>query len=366
MILFVAQTFLPEAGAAPALMIGLVHALTLRGHPAEVYCRESRLAAVKAFDVSRRYAIHRFGGPRFWRRMKMAGAIRRRIAQGGVTTLVADNWKSLEGLPPKTLKGVRVICLAHGNEYVGKAVQPSHIKSVLARADAVVANSNFVAGLVRPLAGRTPVDVILPGVTPPHAAHPGTGSGLKGRRLLAITRLEPRKGIDQLIGAMAALRSHFPGLMLDIVGQGEDGQRLSDLAVALGVAAQVNFHGYVSDTARGELIRQARAFVLPNRADLSGVDGFLPAFLEAAACGVPGVAGRAGGASEVVIHEETGLIVDGEDIDGLTDALRRLLDDETLHRRLGKTAQKRFWAEFAWSEAVTRYEAILGLTGDKT
>ena len=52
MILFVAQTFLPEAGVAPALMTGLVHALTLRGHPAEVYCRESRLAAYTVHFVS--------------------------------------------------------------------------------------------------------------------------------------------------------------------------------------------------------------------------------------------------------------------------------------------------------------------------
>ncbi len=364
MILFVAQTFLPEAGVAPALMTGLVHALTLRGHPAEVYCRESRLAAVKAFDASRRYAIHRFGGPRFWRRMKMTGAIRRRIAQGGVTTLVADSWKSLENLPRKALKGIRVVCLAHGNEYTGKAMRGSHVKSVLARADVVVASSNFTAGLVRPLSGNTPVEVILPGVTSPQGAHPD-GGATAGDRLLSIARLEPRKGMDQVIGALAALKPQYPRLVLDIVGQGEDGTRLAELAQALGVSGRVNFHGYVSDTAKAELIRQARLFVLPNRSDKDGVDGFMPAFLEVAACGVPGVAGQAGGAPDAVVAGETGLIVDGENIDSLTDALRHLLDDDGLHRRLGEAARRRFWTEFAWSEAVTRYEAIMGLAGDK-
>jgi phosphatidylinositol alpha-1,6-mannosyltransferase len=365
MILFVAQTFLPEAGVAPALMTGLVHALTLRGHPAEVYCRESRLAAVKAFDASRRYAIHRFGGPRFWRRMKMAGAIRRRITRGGVTTVVTDSWKSLESLPAKALKGVRVVCLAHGNEYTDKA-QTGRIRSVLARADVVVATSGFTASLARPMAGQTPVDIVLPGVTPPQGAHLGLRPHVSGDRLLCIARLEPRKGIDQVIGALAALKPQYPRLTLDVVGQGEDGQRLSDLAAALGVSGQVNFHGYVSDTARAELIRAARVFVLPNRPDASGVDGFVPAFLEVAACGVPVVAGRAGGVADVVLDGETGLIVDGEDIDSLTNALRHLLDDAALQRRLGSAAQKRFWAEFAWSEAVARYEVILGLTGDKT
>ncbi len=365
MILFVAQTFLPEAGVAPALMTGLVHALTLRGHPAEVYCRESRLAAVKAFDASRRYTIHRFGGPRFWRRMKMTGAIRRRIARGGVTSLVVDSWKSLESLPKSALRNVRVICLAHGNEYTDKA-QQGRIRSVLTRANVIVANSGFTANLVRQVAGQTPVDIVLPGVMPPQGAHPGVRPHVSGDRLLCIARLEPRKGIDQVIGALAALRPRYPRLTLDVVGQGEDGQRLSELATALGISGQVNFHGYVSDTARGELIRQARVFVMPNRADNSGVDGFIPVFLEAAAYGVPSVAGQAGGAPEEVLDGETGLIVNGEDIDSLTDALRRLLDDPALHRRLGGTAQKRFWAAFAWAEAVTRYEVILGLTGDKT
>ena len=366
MILFVAQTFLPEAGVAPALMTGLVHALTLRGHPAEVYCRESRLAAVKAFDASRRYTIHRFSGPRFWRRMKLAGAVRRRIAQGGVTTVVTDSWKSLESLPAKALKDVRVVCLAHGNEYVGKAAPKERLKSVLARADVVVANSDFTAGLVRPLAGHTPVDIVMPGITPPHGAHPGTRTRPAGDRLLCMARLEPRKGIDQIIGAMAALKPRYPRLTLDIVGQGEDGPRLTELATALGVSGRVNFHGYVSETARGELFRQARVIVLPNRADNSGVDGFIPALLEAAAYGVPCVAGKAGGAPEQVLDEDTGLIVDGENIDSLTNALRHLLDDPILPRRLGDSAQKRFWSAFAWSEAASRYEVILGLTGDKT
>ena len=366
MILFVAQTFLPEAGVAPALMTGLVHALTLRGHPAEVYCRESRLAAVKAFDASRRYTVHRFGGPRFWRRMKMTGAIKHRIAQGGVTTIVTDSWKSLESLPLKMLKNVYVVCLAHGNEYTGKVAQKGRVKSVLARASVIVANSSFTAGLVRPFAGQTPVEVVLPGISPPHGVHPGVNAGPSGDSLLCIARLEPRKGIDQVIGALAALKPQYPRLTLDVVGQGEDGQRLTELATALGVSGRVSFHGYVSDMARVELFRQARVFVLPNRTDKDGVDGFLPAFLEAAAFGVPGVAGLAGGSGDAVLADETGLIIDGENIDSLTDALRRLLDDEPLRRRLGHAAQKRFWAEFAWSEAVTRYEVILGLTGDKT
>jgi phosphatidylinositol alpha-1,6-mannosyltransferase len=366
MILFVAQTFLPEAGVAPALMTGLVHALTLRGYPAEVYCRESHLAAVKAFDASRRYTVHRFGGPRFWRRLRMTGAIRRRIAQGGVTTLVTDSWKSLESLPPKALKNVRVVCLAHGNEYTGKAAHKGRVKSVLARANVVVANSNFTAGLVRPFAGQASVEVVLPGVTPPYGTLPGQTARAMEDRLLCIARLEPRKGIDQVIGALAVLKPQYPRLTLDIVGHGEDGPRLTELATALGVSGRVNFHSYVSDTARAELFQQARVFVLPNRADSSGVDGFTPAFLEAAAFGVPSVAGQAGGSPDAVLAGETGLIVNGDDIDSLTDALRRLLNDEALRRRLGEGAQKRFWAEFAWSEAVPRYEFILGLTGDKT
>jgi phosphatidylinositol alpha-1,6-mannosyltransferase len=365
MILFVTQTFLPETGGIPALMTGLVQALTVHGHPAEVYCRASRLHAVKAFDASRRYPVHRFGGAKFWRRWQMGKAVTRRIRQGGVTTLIVDNWKILADLPGGALKSVQVICLAHGNEYAGRSVDKHGIIRSLARANGVVANSEFTAGLVRPFAGKTPVTVVLPGITPPPGARAGDVSQAFSQRLLCMTRLEARKGLDQLIGAVAALKSVYPRISLDIVGHGEDLGRLTELASSLGMKNRVQFHGTVSDTARTELIRQARAFVMPNR-NGEGVDGFPMAFLEAAALGVPGIAGRAGGAGDAVLDGETGLIIDGEDIDALTDALRRLLNDDGLHRRLGEAAQARFWSDFAWSEAVARYEAAFGLTGDKT
>lgn len=361
MILFVTQTFLPETGGIPALMTGLVQALTVHGHPAEVFCRASRLHAVKAFDASRRYPVHRFGGLKFWRRLQTGKAVAARIRQGGVTTVVADNWRMLAELPASALKSVNVICLAHGNEYAGKRTQG--IARALRRANLIVANSDFTADLVLPFSGQVPIEVVLPGVTPPPGARPGTVSRAASQRLLCMTRLEPRKGLDQVIGAVAALRPIYPRLALDIVGHGEDLGRLTELAVSLGMKNRVHFHGTVSDQARTELIRQARLFVMPNR-EGEGVDGFPTAFLEAAAFGVPGIAGAAGGSSDAVLADKTGLIIDGEDIDALTDALRRLLNDDGLYRRLGEEAQARFWSDFAWSEAVSRYEVAFGLTSD--
>jgi glycosyltransferase involved in cell wall biosynthesis len=146
------------------------------------------------------------------------------------------------------------------------------------------ANSEFTAGLVRPFVGKTPVTVVLLGVTPPPGARAGNVSQAFSQRLVCMTRLEARKGLDQLLGAVSALKSVYPPVSLYIVEHGEDLGRLTELASSLGMKSRVQFHGTVSDTAQTELIRQARAFVMPNR-NGEGVDGFPMAFLEAAAFG---------------------------------------------------------------------------------
>ena len=94
-------------------------------------------------------------------------------------------------------------------------------------------------------------------------------------------------------------------------------------------------------------------YVMPNRVTtasaLAGdIEGFGIAFVEAGACGKPVIACRSGGAVEAVLDEETGLLVEPGSDEAVADAIRRLLHDPDLARRLGTTGRQRVETDFDW------------------
>jgi phosphatidylinositol alpha-1,6-mannosyltransferase len=89
-------------------------------------------------------------------------------------------------------------------------------------------------------------------------------------------------------------------------------------------------------------------------------EGFGIVFLEAAACGVPQLAGDSGGAAEAVVDGETGLVVDRPDRpDDVAAALSRLLDDQPLRAQLGAAARARAESTFAYDVLAGRLRAAL-------
>jgi phosphatidylinositol alpha-1,6-mannosyltransferase len=166
--------------------------------------------------------------------------------------------------------------------------------------------------------------------------------------------------MDVLIDAAAALVPSFPGLTVAIAGGGRDRDRLAARVRALG--APVRMLGPVSDDDLPRLYGAADVFVMACRDRWFGLEqeGFGIVFLEAAACGVAQVAGRSGGADEAVVHGETGLVVDDPSDPGhVAGALRRLLTDDGLRRRMGKAARRRVERGFAWDVLAHRLAAAL-------
>jgi phosphatidyl-myo-inositol dimannoside synthase len=364
MILFATQNFYPSVGGTQIFVTGMADALSAKGHAIEVYCDAASREAARKVDAARAYKIVRFGGPRPLMRRLKARAVVKRLAQGDVTALITDTWKSLEHLPPKSLQGVRVMCMAHGNEFLHgpETGKGKLLKRCLAKADIVQAVSHFTAGLVRPfLTGKTRVAVLLPGVIPPDGASRDARPHAQNdvTRILTVARLEPRKGIDKVLRALPALAAKHPKLRYDIIGKGDDRARLDKLVAELGVSKLVHFHGYVSDAEKADLLTRADVFVLANRREHRSVEGFGSSFMEAAAYGVPEIAGSDGGTSDAVVDGTTGLVVDGESDAAVRDALMRMLDDPDRRREMGRAAHERYWREFAWDKAVDRFEAVL-------
>ena len=178
--------------------------------------------------------------------------------------------------------------------------------------------------------------------------------------VVSVSRLVPRKGMDVLIDAAAALVPSFPDLSVVIAGAGRDRPRLDARVRRSG--APVRMLGAVPDDELPRLYGVADVFVMACRDRWLGLEqeGFGIVFLEAAACGVPQVAGRSGGAGEAVVHGRTGLVVDDPGDPGrVAAALRRLLGDDHLRRTMGRAARRRARTAFGWDLLAHRLAAAL-------
>jgi len=102
----------------------------------------------------------------------------------------------------------------------------------------------------------------------------------------------------------------------------------------------------------------ADLFAMPNRTVNNDTEGFGMVYLEAAACGRPAIAGLVGGTGSAVLDEITGLRVNGESLDAVVKALRRLLNDTTLAKRLGEQGQHRVMENFSWEQVAHQTDLL--------
>ena len=175
----------------------------------------------------------------------------------------------------------------------------------------------------------------------------------EGRWLLSVARLSRHKGIDTALQALARLQSRYPDLRYAVVGTGEEHEALAAEARELGVADRVRFLTDVPDRDLPALYNSAEVYLGVSRLMEQRVEGFGISLAEASACGVPVVAGRSGGIPAAVRHGETGLLVDAEQPEAVTEALARLLEDAALRARLGAAGRRAVEGHYNW-DRVTR------------
>jgi len=244
---------------------------------------------------------------------------------------------------------------------------------VLRGARHVIAAGGYPAAEAEHAAGRPlPITVVTPGVDV-ERFHPLSAEDRRvvrlrlglppdGPLILGVSRLVPRKGFDTAIRAVASIADRFEGLTLVIAGGGRDRERLEKLAIEVG--APVRFLGRVPNEDLPPLYACADVFAMLCRNRWAGLEqeGFGIVFVEAAAAGVPQVAGRSGGAHEAVADGETGIVVDPPtDVAQTAAAIARLLESEALRSRMGAAARERAVAEFTYDRLARRLGESLGV-----
>lgn len=165
-----------------------------------------------------------------------------------------------------------------------------------------------------------------------------------GALILAVGNLYPVKDHATLLRALPEI----PGAQVAIAGRGDEEPNLRRLADELGIESRVHLLGLRNDVDR--LLEAADVFVQPSRSE-----GLPLAVLEAMAAGLPVVATRVGGMGEAIVDGETGILVGPERPGELARALRSLLEDDGLRRRMGIAARERAEAEFSVETMARRY-----------
>lgn len=251
--------------------------------------------------------------------------------------------------------GVPYAVVCHGAEVFLPAAIPGlrqALRRALRRADAVFGVSRYTRGRVERFAGR-PVHYLGAGVEPVFTPgeppeHPVVG---------CVSRFVPRKGQRRVLRAVARLRASGREVSVLLVGMGRDEDDLRRLAARLGVPTRMEVA--VPWSALPGLYREMTVFAMPCRSRWLGLEmeGLGLVFLEAAAAGLPVLAGDSGGSPETVVPGVTGFVV--ADDAALEEGLRLLLDDPAAAEEMGRRGRERVLAEYTWDRVAGRLLAGL-------
>lgn len=165
--------------------------------------------------------------------------------------------------------------------------------------------------------------------------------------ILAVGRLDPIKGFDTLVDALAMLHARGVHARCRLVGSGPLQAALQAQAGARGVTHMLEFCGAQEQSVVRRWMREATLFVMPSRVARDGNrDGIPVALMEAMASGCGVVSTRVSGIPELIEDHENGRLVEPGDAAALADAMQSLLDDEATRARLASAARQRIEQQF--------------------
>jgi phosphatidylinositol alpha-1,6-mannosyltransferase len=358
--LLVTNDFPPKHGGIQSYLYELWRRLP----PDETTVLTTSYDRAAAWDAAQTFRVQRVRGRVLLPTRALALDIDALAREIGAEVIFLDPMLPLGHLGPR-LQAAPYVVVAHGAEITAYGQLPgtrSLARRVLRGAAAVVAAGGYPARACARVAARPLPGVIVPPGVDVERFRPNDDAtraatrhrfGLDPDRplVLGLSRLVPRKGFDVVIDALA----RRPDVQLAIAGTGRDRRRLERRA-----SPNVSFLGRIDDADAPALYACADVFAMCCRDRWGGLEaeGFGIVFLEAAACGVPAVAGRSGGSHEAVADGETGFVVAPDDVDAVRRAVDTLLSDCALHDRMSAAARRRAADDFSYDRLVEQLRPI--------
>lgn len=235
---------------------------------------------------------------------------------------------------------------------------------VVACSDVMIANAEEERRQLIELYGAKPeqVEIVAPGVDRAFFS-PGSRKGAQsaigysgGPLVLFVGRVQPLKGVDVAVEAVAQLANDDAHLMIVGGASGQEGERevekLNALIAELGIGDRVSFVAPQPHYALSTYYRAANVVIMPSRSESFGLVA-----LEAAACGIPVVAAAVGGLRTLVRDGETGFLIEGRDPADYAAALATILDNPERAAALGAAAAI-LASRYPWSGLARRLAVI--------
>lgn len=359
-ILYWTELFWPSIGGVEVLSAELVPALAGRGHTIEVVTSNVS-PELAAEDIWGNVPIHRFP---FRRALTQRDPALIKEVAAGIAALKARLSPDVIHLNT-TDPGVFFHVMTRGASPAPTVLTMHAFSSVertrgsleahaLESSDWVIAVSESMLADVRDrlpaTAGRS--SLIYPALPAPEEAP--RAQVARPPRLVCAGRMLSVKGFDVAVRAFARMAPKHGDARLVLAGGGDSRRELEALAADLDVGHRVDFLGWTSPDRIPELIRQSTAVVVPSR----WKEPFGLIAIEAGQHGRPVIASRTGGLAEIVVHGETGLLVEPDREVDLSEAMLWMLEHPEEAARMGERGRDRVTATFGWGRCVEQHEAI--------
>lgn len=376
-----------DAGGQNVHVAALAAALVRRGHHVRVFTRRDDPDLPDTLQTSDGYVVeHVPAGPAsviakddMVPFMPQFGEyLLQRLTDEPADVLHAHFWMSgIAGMTPQQVLGVPLVMTFHALGVVKRRHQGTKDTSPMQRiateavlctsADRVIATCMDEVSELRRMGLSAPRTSVVPcGVDTDHFTAEGATipRGNTLHRLLVVSRLVERKGIEDVVRALPMLTSAelvvAGGPPVDEVTDDPEARRLLDIARGLGVADRTTFVGRVPHDEMPALFRSADVVVATPWYEPFGI---VP--LEAMACGKPVVASAVGGLTDTVVDGLTGLLVQPRQPADLARSLSVLLLDPELRARLGANGLQRARANYTWDLVAARTESAYLRTIDR-
>ncbi len=373
-VLFVTNDFGPRAGGIETFIIGLIQRRPFG--QTIVYTSSQPESEQYDADWMKNYGVRviRDRSKILLPTPRVAFKLRHIIESEGITTAAFGAAAPL-GLLSASMKraGVlRTVALTHGHEVWWAKVFPFNIllRRIGATVDVLTYLGEFTRNAIASALtakAKSAMVKIAPGIDVDHFS-PSDASALRQslgladkKVIVSVGRLVHRKGQDHLIESMPEILEVVPNAHLLLVGQGPYRDYLQQLVTKNALEDSVTFIGRIQYADLPQYICVGEIFAMPSRSRLMGleVEGLGIVYLEASACGLPVLAGNSGGAPDAVLHNETGLVVDGTDNKQIATAAIELLTKEDSARKMGEVGRQWIIGKWRWEIWSKDFEVLL-------
>ena len=348
--LIVTQTYPPRTGGMQNVMDAISNKLSsiYETHVFPDHFFKSKNSSSKIF-------IHNNFAPKFIRPL-----IKKKLVSNiykNEDIIICDSWKSLNAVP---FKAKKIIVFAHGQEFLSIINKKKRIENYLKNVSLMICSSSYTSKLIYDLKISTVPTIVIPPTYSLKAVSNQRNNVLKNTNkvfLLTICRLEKRKGIIPVLKSLSEMNNNkiLKPFFWNICGEGLQADEIKQCIKDLNLSKNVKLVGKVNTQEKEIFLKKSDLFVMPSYKVNNSIEGFGISYVEAAAYGVPSIAGIEGGVKDAVLNGKTGWCVDPLDKLALTDTLKRAINNKKLREKYGNTAQKTFLDYFLGEKVFRKF-----------